>query len=60
MRRHFSFLGLALLGLGVMGCGRSTPEPQLGSPDRQERIRAVRQAQDQYGTRTPDSKGQEP
>lgn len=58
MNRYFSLLPLAVLALTLTGCVEDKPAPRLGSPDRNERIEAVRQAQNQYGARTPDGKGQ--
>ncbi len=57
MNRWFSLLPLALIGLALAGCVDSTPAPRLSSPDRNERIEAVRQAQSKYGARTLEGKG---
>ncbi len=60
MKRYFSLVPLALVVLALTGCVESTPAPQLGSPDRNERIKAVREAQDKYGARPQAGKGQQP
>jgi hypothetical protein len=60
MKRCLSLLPLALIALALTGCVEDKPTPQLSSPDRNERIEAVREAQTKYGARTPAGKGQEP
>jgi hypothetical protein len=48
MKRYSSLPLITLIFLAVTGCG-SRPAPQLTSPDRTERVEAVRSAQNQYG-----------
>jgi hypothetical protein len=55
MKPYPSILPLALTVLALTGCHESSSGPQLTSPDRTERVEAVRYAQNQYGVRpTPD------
>jgi hypothetical protein len=49
MKRYFSILPLALIVLALTGCRESRSGPQLTSPDRTERVEAVRDAQNRYG-----------
>jgi hypothetical protein len=51
MRRHSCILPIALSALALTGCVESKPAPRLSSPDRYERIEAVRTALGQYGAR---------
>ena len=51
MKRYVSLLPFALIALALPGCVESKPVPQLASPNRHERIAAVRHAQNQYGAR---------
>jgi hypothetical protein len=60
MKRISSLLPLALVALALLGCVEDKPAPRLSSPDRDERIEAVRKAQNNYGTRPPAGKGQQP
>jgi hypothetical protein len=49
MKRYYSILPLALIVLALTGCRESRSGPQLTSPDRTERVEAVRDAQNRYG-----------
>src|SRR5262245_28087483 len=51
MKRCFSLLPIAVSVLALTGCVEDKPAPQLTSPDRNERIEAVRNAQNHYGAR---------
>ena len=52
MTRTMSFLAIALT---LTGCVEDKPAPRLSSPNRSERIEAVKVARDKYGTRAPAS-----
>jgi hypothetical protein len=49
MKRYLFLRPAALLALALAGCYPDKPAPQLTSPDRNERIAAVRNVQSRYG-----------
>jgi hypothetical protein len=53
MKRFVAVLTVTLTILALPGCVNDKPAPRLDSPDRTERIEAVRQARNRYGTRAP-------
>ena len=53
MKRTILLLTIALISLTLTGCVENKPSPRLDSPDRNERIEAVKVARKKYGTRTP-------
>ena len=58
MKRFLFLLTLVLIALALTGCVENKPAPRLHSPDRNERLDAVRETQKKYGAHTPDGKGQ--
>jgi hypothetical protein len=49
MKRFVAMLTVTLTILALPGCVNDKPAPRLDSPDRTERIKAVRQARNRYG-----------
>ena len=53
MKRTILLLTIVLISLTLTGCVENKPSPRLESPDRRERIEAVKVVRKKYGTRTP-------
>ena len=53
MKTTTFLLLIALIALTMAGCVEDKPAPRLDSPDRNERLKAVREARNKYGTPAP-------